>query len=344
VIYNNCIATKPNNIFINFYVREESMKKLAIITMISVFLLFSNSIIHAQGFTPFWQFPNFPGQYGQQWGFQPYTPGYFSSYNPIGQYGQQWGFQPYTPGYFSSFNSIPQPWSSQLRLSSESSPGFMFNSSPAIPSFAGMPNNLSYAPSINGFGYQSMGNWGSPFLYLPPLPSNYYNPVGGRPQGPFYSYDEPLIACGPLTSDAYKPGAVWNLNWKLKDTDVTIDPYNGDWRINTSTYNEESDRKSITVKKGKTIGIAFPNTEEFEANTKWDLDPDDLDENIVEKISVEQFPGYWYMDFRNGPMYKNTHDQWIFKAKSAGTTTLKFDHSTIEGPGPSIEIEIKVTN
>ena len=110
------------------------MKKLGIIAIIIVFSIFSSSIIHAQGNFPFWQYPNFYGQYGQQWGVQPYIPGNFGSYN-----------------------SIPQPWSSQLRLSSESPSNLIFNSFPAISPFGNMLNNFSYTPSMNGFGYQSNG-------------------------------------------------------------------------------------------------------------------------------------------------------------------------------------------
>jgi hypothetical protein len=88
--------------------------------MIIVFSIFSSSIIHAQGNILFRQYPYFYGQYGQQWGIQAYTPGYFSSFNQIGQYVKQWGVQPYITGNFGSYNSIPQPWSSQPHLSSES--------------------------------------------------------------------------------------------------------------------------------------------------------------------------------------------------------------------------------
>ena len=82
------------------------MKKLIVITIVSVLLILTSSLIHAQGFPPLWQFPNFYGQYAQSWGFQPYTPRYFSSFNPIGQYGQQ--YQPYynVPyGWNQSYNS-----------------------------------------------------------------------------------------------------------------------------------------------------------------------------------------------------------------------------------------------
>lgn len=150
------------------------MRKLVIIAMISVFLTFSNSIIHAQGFPSPRQFPNFSYQYGQPWGFQPYAPGYFSSINSIGQYGQPWGFQPYIPGNFGSFNSIPQPWSSQVRLSSQSQPNFMFNSAPVIPYFGGAPNNF-YAPPINNNGWYAPPNNGYSPFYAPPITNNGWN-------------------------------------------------------------------------------------------------------------------------------------------------------------------------
>ena len=150
------------------------MKKLVIITIISLFLFFSNSIVNAQGFPTPQQFPNFSYQYGQPWGFQPYAPGYFPSFNPIGQYGQPWGFQPYIPGNSGSFNSIPQPSFSQLRLSSESQFNFGFNSAPVTPYFGGMSNSF-YAPPITNNGWYASQNTGYAGPYTPQISNNGWN-------------------------------------------------------------------------------------------------------------------------------------------------------------------------
>ncbi|MFX0195755.1 MAG: hypothetical protein ACFFCW_06500 [Candidatus Hodarchaeota archaeon] len=152
------------------------MKKILLILIIISFLIFNNSLIHAQGYFSFWQSLNFSAQYNQPWKFQLYTPGYFSSFIPISYYGQQWGVQSNISGNFGSFNFIPQSLSSRVRLSSESSSSFMPNS-PAITSFGSIPNNFSYAPSINGLGYLPMGN--------PPLGASVYYPP--QYQEPYYS-------------------------------------------------------------------------------------------------------------------------------------------------------------
>jgi len=292
------------------------MKKiLLILTIISTFLTFHNSIIHAQGYFSFWQYPNFYGQYGQQYGVQPFASGYFQSFNPIGQYGQQW---------FGSFNSIPQSYTSQLRLSSESSPSFMFNSSPAISSFESIPNNFSYAPSINGFGYQSIGNWGSSFYYAQP-PLTTLSPLGWRSEGPYYPNLIGII--NTPSNDPFHPDALWNLNWQLKKTDVSLEnPENG---------------KSITIHKGKTLGLILPNSRD--EGIIWELDDDDINEAIIEKISDDQYPGY-FTGSRWAPQPVLGKEHWIFEAIGTGTTTIKMDHVDTTGrlDTVSIEIEVKV--
>ena len=151
------------------------MKKLAIVTMIIVFLIFNSSIILAQGFPNPWQLPNFYGQYNQPLGFQQYTPGYSLLFNPISQYGQQWGFQSYFPGYSGSVNSILQPWSQQQRFSSGSSSQLLLNSEPIYGQ-----NGQFYIPGNSTSGFVNrdpLYNWNTYMNYttssdvVPGIPS-----------------------------------------------------------------------------------------------------------------------------------------------------------------------------
>ncbi len=130
------------------------MKKLIIIAMISLFLIFISSIIHAQGFPTLWRFPNFSYQYGQSLGFQTYTPGYFSSFNPIGQYGQQW-FPPTNNRYFRYANSGLYPPSMQIMGSFITNNGWY----PPTNNRFGTYNNGWYVPPNNGYATYANNGW-----------------------------------------------------------------------------------------------------------------------------------------------------------------------------------------
>ncbi len=152
------------------------MKKLLlVIIVISIFLIINNSIIRAQGYLLPWQSPHSFGQYGQPWGFQPFMPGYFGSYNPISQ-----------------------PWSSPQRFSNESLPGFSIPQSwSSRPRFSAEPSSyyIPYSQPRYGLGYDypPRGSAGSYSLFSPPSfsspypsPYTYRYPGVGMPN-PFYN-------------------------------------------------------------------------------------------------------------------------------------------------------------
>ncbi|MGA1840728.1 MAG: hypothetical protein ACMUIU_08900 [bacterium] len=193
-----------------------------------------------------------------------------------------------------------------------------------------MPNSFFYSPSISGFGNLSIGNWGFPSFYAPVLPGNYFS-VGGMPQGPYYSYDEPLFG-HDNTKNPYASDALWNLNWDLEDTDITLEM--------------PDDGESIIVDKGETIGFILPNyRDNYDADIEWELDEGELDENVVKKISDKRFPGYWYNNGWLNPVFKDGVEQWIFKAIGLGTTTIKIDCINREDDNTgTIEIYVTVTD
>ncbi len=47
------------------------------------------------------------------------------------------------------------------------------------------------------------------------------SPLGWRPEGPFYDLSE--IHPGTPSNDPFRPDALWNLNWQLKKTDVSLE-------------------------------------------------------------------------------------------------------------------------
>jgi len=204
-----------------------------------------------------------------------------------------------------------------------------------IPSFSALwqtPNYFSYNQNqpLYGLDYASSARtnvsyngygWNQPFLF---------NGYGGPPLIPYYSLDGPLFG-HDNTKDPYASDALWNLNWDLEDTDITL--------------NNPGDGESITVHAGETMGFILPNHgDNYDADIEWVLDEDELDENIVEKISDERFPGYWY----NGgvrPVFENGVEQWIFEAIGTGSTTIKLDCINREDDNTgTIEIKVKVIN
>ena len=91
------------------------------------------------------------------------------------------------------------------------------------------------------------------------------------------------------------------------------------------------------------MGLLLPNKRD--EGRIWELDTDELDEGIIEKISDEQYPGY-FTGPRFAPQPVFGKEQWIFKAKGTGTTIIKMDYIDSNGKleTATIEIEVKVTN
>jgi len=152
-------------------------------------------------------------------------------------------------------------------------------------------------------------------------------PLGWRPEGPYNP--SPTINDSTPSNDPFHPNALWDLNWQLENTDVSLEI--------------PDDGTSITIKKGETLGLVLTNARD--EGIIWELDTDELDEDIIEKISDEQYPGYF-----TGPRFAAQpvfgREQWIFKAKGTGTTIIKMDFidSTGKYEKATIEIEVKVTN
>jgi len=117
----------------------------------------------------------------------------------------------------------------------------------------------------------------------------------------------------------------WQATWQqaqYQDEDVDLDA--------------DDDESAITVEVGETIGIIL------EANLStgfsWVLDTDELDPNIITKVSSQYFPGNIYQLGSTG------YEQWIFEAEAVGETTIKLDYkrpweATIED---TFEIEVTV--
>ncbi|MGA1839659.1 MAG: hypothetical protein ACMUIU_03455 [bacterium] len=245
------------------------MKKLAIAAIISVFLIFNSSIILAQGFPLPWQLPNFYGQYNQPWGFQQYTPGYSSLFNPISQYGQQWGFQSYVPGYSGSFNSVLQPWSQQQRFSSRSSSQLLLNSEPIYGQ-----NGQFYIPgnSTSGlFNRDPLYNWNSYRNYatssdvVPGIPSFSaitYNPSMGAYYAPGWIPVSSYLRPGAWVGVTDLNGGEWSLHL-FADSAMLVQAGTGKAITKEGTsqikiITIEDDGETFTFKPGEMFRIVLP--------------------------------------------------------------------------------------
>lgn len=280
-------------------------------------LLFITSTAQCQSWSPYQSPPininlnlgDFPGSFPYSYGgynsWQPnYIQDYFNggydhsnwqpyNYDYNNRYGSSYGWQGYYGAPFSEY-TWNQPYN--------------YNYSNRYASSSGWQGY--YDVPYSGYG------WNQPYFY------------NRLPQGPYFSYDEPAFG-HDNTKNPYASDALWNLNWDLEDTDITL--------------NCPDDGEAITAHVGETIGFILPNHgDNYDADVEWVLDEDELDENIVEKISDERFPGYWY----NGgvrPVFEDGREQWIFEAIGTGTTTIKLDCINREDDNTgTIEIEVKV--
>ncbi len=310
-------------------IKNRFLQVLEIGLMLFVALFFMVNSIQAQGYR------DFPYNYDDFYTFDSWFPSYAmnfqNNYGNVGQYGQGWGTTPFAftgqtggylmPGNFGAFSSILQPWAFEQRSSSGSSFPSWLNDIPIDYT----PINYSPAPSFE--------NPGSPSFYAacyavfyPGSPAYLYNTNGGR-QGPYGP--PPTINDSTPSNDPYHPNALWDLNWQLENTDVSLE--------------EIEEGTSITIKQGKTLGLILANHRDI--GIIWELDTDELDEDIIEKISDEQYPGYFTGPrFAAQPVF--AREQWIFKAQGTGTTIIKMDliDSTGKLETVTIALEVKVTN
>ena len=184
-------------------------------------------------------------------------------------------------------------------------------------------NTLILQSGFFNLGIEFPGNYRVQTYYPPSTPGGWPIPT----EGPHLEYLNYHFNKSTPSNDPFHPNALWDLNWQLEKTDVSLE--------------DPDDGESITIHKGETIGLILPNHRD--EGIKWVLDTDELDEGIIKKISDDQYPGYF-----TGPRWAAQpvfgKEQWIFEAIGTGTTIIKMDYidTTGELDTVSIEIEVKV--
>ena len=256
------------------------MKKLIVIAMISVFLIFSSSIIHAQGFPPLWQFPNFYNQYNQPWGFQSFMPNYFGQYN-----------------------YIPQSWSSPQRFSSGSSSQLWLNSEP-IYGQNGQYYIPGSSPSAGLFNKDPSYNWNSYINYattsdvVPGIPSFSaitYNPAMGAYHAPGWVPVSSYLRPGTWVGVTDLNGRQWSLHL-FADSPMLVQAgtgkaitQEGSSQIKIITIEDEGE--TFTFKPGEMFRIVLPMY-------------DDIDGVDFPDVAGWEHEGMWSMDYTRQAVYQ----------------------------------------
>jgi len=302
------------------------LKAMGISLLLFIALFLITTSIQAQSYN------NFPYNYDDFSIFDSWFPPFAMNFQNNYRYGQSnWGTwqvnnSPIYAGWEGAASYLP--WGSlngpiwENALYNSPSLG---SSNPALMprlSSESSPSWLNYAPINYGPVFPSWKNWGSPSFYAEPPPTN-LSPLGGSPEGPYnliHNFNE-----STPSNDPFHPNALWDLNWQLEKTDVSLE--------------YPADGTSISIHKGETLGIILPNHRDIDII--WEVDTDELDEGIIEKIGDDQFPGYFYGP-SSAPQPARGKEQWIFEAISTGTTTIKMDIIDTIGRIDTFTIEIEV--
>ena len=249
------------------------MKRLAIISIISVFLILGSSVIHAQDYFPLWQIPNLYGQFGQ-----------------YGQYWQPWSAQAFMVGYPGAFNLFSNDLSSPQRFSSGSSSEFRFNLQPVNSSL----NNGQYyiASNQTAYAFNTTPTWNplykrTTFGFDPDIPSGLpmlsqisYNSAMGAYYAPQLSHWE----SGPKY---FRPGGVFftyddsGRNWALHFFQSSPALYSNGTMITSQgtsqveTITIEDDGETFTFEPGVMFRVVLPmydevSNEDFPLVAGWE--------------------------------------------------------------------------
>jgi len=133
----------------------------------------------------------------------------------------------------------------------------------------------------------------------------------------------------PVVQNPWQPVAQnqWQNPWQAQlpwQTPVQ-NPWLPPWQQAQAQYQDEDvdldaddDDTTITVEVGETIGIVLESN--ISTGYSWVLDTDELDPNVVTKVSSQYFPGNIYQLGATG------YERWIFEAEAKGDTTIKLDY------------------
>jgi len=234
-------------------------------------------------------------------GTSPSTPGN----NDINN---SWGMQ--AARYYS-----PEPFFNKFIGLGNYTQGLRFRSMNSSVSALGFPisNSGIYKPSLHSAGLPDSG------LILP-------KPNAVRFATDYYRGDWANAAYDPLQ-------AAWQTNLQVQMQYFAQKPWQNLWlnplfvrvvdnedfkRIATVELDAGNDEGSVTVAVGETIGITLKSN--VSTGYSWDLDANQLDPNIIIKVSDQYYQGE--SDLIGAPGY----EEWIFKAQAIGETTIKLDY------------------
>jgi len=266
--------------------------------------------------------------------FAQYFPGYGMYGSPYGDYGGYPNYGGY-PSYGAPYSGYqtggyyPNYGYSQAQYYGG------YNSQPSgyAPNYYnyGQPN---YGGYYQGYGYSQPQNYGS-YPYRQPSYNQPYN-YGGTYTGysPIREYPYLQISSIPSAQpyfDMY--GGYQQQGYQIfyEDADEEID--------------EDDDGEDITLEEGETLSIILKSMKSV--GYEWELDTDELDTDIVKKVSDEFFAfpegaaNIGYISYIPGII--EGREQWIFKAKNPGTTTIYLEYfDTDDDRVRDFEIEVTV--
>ncbi len=244
------------------------------------------------------------GMYGSPYG---YGAGYsnwsgYPNYGGYTPYGAPYGG--YQPEYYPNYG-YSQPYN--------------YQPSGYVPNYYnyGQPNYGGYYPN---YGYsQSQYYGGYPSPYRQPSYNQPYNYGGGIYTGYSPIRENPYLQVSSIPSaqpyfDMYGGYQQQGYQIYYEDADEEID--------------EDDDGEDITLEEGETLSIILKSMKS--QGYEWILDTDELDTDIVKKVSDEFFPlpegsaHIGYISYIPGLI--EGVEQWIFKARNPGTTTICLEY------------------
>ncbi|MCL6583466.1 MAG: protease inhibitor I42 family protein [bacterium] len=247
-----------------------------------------------------------PYSYGQN----PYGRQYAYGQNPYGQYA--YGQPPYAQ------NPYGQPYGQ-----------YAYGQNPY-----GQPYG-QYAYGQNPYGQYAYGQ--TPYGQY-----GYAHPPYGQPYGQYaygqnpygqYAYGQTPYAQNPYGQYAYASYSYGQSPYYAQN------PYSqsaGTQQLKTAdkslTENDNGDQ--VTLSEDKTLSVVLAANQS--TGYQWMLDTVELDTDVVEKVSSQ----YYLISSANGI---GTVQQWIFKAKGPGTTTIRLKYVNSSGTVNKIfEITVEV--
>jgi predicted secreted protein len=173
----------------------------------------------------------------------------------------------------------------------------------------------------------------NPYMPYQPYQMYPYTPYQQNPYMPYQQY--PYTPYQPYQQYPYNPYQQYPYSpYQQYPFNLYQQPTQPQFQTTDNSYTASNNGDDVDVDEGETIGIIL----ESNASTGylWQLDTDELDDDVVSKVSSQYYQGGTLLG-------AGGYEQWIFEAEEPGETTIRLEYKRSGETSAASTFEIDVT-